>query len=104
MVKLGGIVDRSPHPASPGKALNGGPQMVEISRDGKRVYVTNSLYRTWDEQFYPDGIRGWMAKIDTGVNGGMQLDEKLFLEADGLRPHQVHLEGGDASSDSYCFS
>ena len=26
------------------------------------------------------------------------------LEFDGLRPHQVRLEGGDASSDSYCFS
>ena len=38
--------------------------MVEISRDGKRVYLTNSLYRTWDEQFYPDGIKGWLAKID----------------------------------------
>jgi selenium-binding protein 1 len=103
-VKLGGIVDRTPHPSNPGKALNGGPQMVEVSRDGKRVYVTNSLYRTWDEQFYPDGIRGWMAKIDAGVNGGMQLDKELFLEVDGLRPHQVHLQGGDASSDSYCFS
>lgn len=29
--------------------------MVEISRDGKRVYWTNSLYSTWDNQFYPDG-------------------------------------------------
>ena len=47
-----------------GQPLNGGPQMVEISRDGKRVYVTNSLYRAWDEQFYPDGIKGWMAKVD----------------------------------------
>ena len=28
----------------------------------------------------------------------------FFLEFDGMRPHQVHLEGGDASSDSYCFS
>ena len=26
--------------------------MVEVSRDGRRVYVTNSLYRAWDEQFY----------------------------------------------------
>jgi hypothetical protein len=25
-------------------------------------------------------------------------------EFDGMRPHQVHLEGGDASSDSYCFA
>jgi hypothetical protein len=30
--------------------------MVEISRDGKRVYWTNSRYSTWDNQFYPDGV------------------------------------------------
>ena len=65
-VRLGGIVRREAHPARPGQPLNGAPQMVEISRDGKRVYVTNSLYRTWDEQFYPDGIKGWLAKIDAG--------------------------------------
>ena len=35
--------------------------------------------------------------------GGMQLDPKFFLEFDELRAHQVRLEGGDASSDSYCF-
>ena len=23
---------------------------------------------------------------------------------DGMRPHQVRLQGGDASSDSFCFS
>ena len=31
-------------------------------------------------------------------------DRRWFVEFDGMRPHQVHLEGGDASSDSYCFS
>jgi methanethiol oxidase len=103
-VQIGGIVDRTPHPKNPQKALNGGPQMVEVSRDGRRLYVTNSLYRTWDEQFYPDGIRGWMAKIDTRPNGGMAFDPGFLLETDGLRPHQVRLEGGDASSDSYCFA
>jgi selenium-binding protein 1 len=45
-----------------------------------------------------------MAKIDTDASGGMRLDPKLFLEMEKFRPHQVHLEGGDASSDSYCFS
>jgi selenium-binding protein 1 len=103
-VKLGGIVRRQPHTARPDVPLNGGPQMVEVSRDGRRVYVTNSLYRSWDEQFYPEGIRGWLAKLDASPNGGLQLDAKLFLETDGMRPHQVRLEGGDASSDSYCFS
>ena len=61
-VRLGGIVRRQAHPARPDQPLNGAPQMVEISRDGKRVYVTNSLYRTWDDQFYPDGIKGWLAE------------------------------------------
>jgi selenium-binding protein 1 len=103
-IKIGGIVDRTPHPASGGRPLNGAPQMVEISRDGKRVYFTNSLYQAWDEQFYPDGIRGWMAKGDVGADGRLRLDERFLLECDGLRPHQVHLEGGDASSDSYCYS
>ncbi len=103
-VKIGGIARKQPHPGRPGTALNGGPQMVEISRDGRRVYLTNSLYRSWDEQFYPEGLKGWLAKLDVGQNGGLSLDPKLFLEFDTLRPHQVRLEGGDASSDSYCFS
>jgi methanethiol oxidase len=103
-VRLGGIVRREAHPARPGQPLNGAPQMVEISRDGKRVYMTNSLYRTWDEQFYPDGIKGWLAKVDAGPSGGLALDHGGFVQFDGMRPHQVHLEGGDASSDSYCFA
>ena len=103
-VKLGGIVRRQAHSDHPGAPLNGGPQMVEVSRDGKRVYLTNSLYRTWDEQFYPDGVRGWLTKIDVDPNGGMRLDPKLFLQFDSMRPHQVRLEGGDSSSDSFCFS
>jgi selenium-binding protein 1 len=104
MVQIGGIVQRAAHPKRPGKALNGGPQMVEISRDGRRVYVTNSLYQAFDDQFYPDGIRGWMAKLDVNPGGGMTLDENFLVETDGLRPHQVRLQGGDASSDSYCYA
>ena len=56
--QIGGIVRRAAHPAQPGKRLNGGPQMVELSRDGRRVYLTNGLYSPWDEQFYPDGAGG----------------------------------------------
>jgi selenium-binding protein 1 len=103
-VEIGGIVRRAAHPTQPGKALNGGPQMVEISRDGRRVYLTNSLYRTWDEQFYPDGVRGWIVKLDVNPRGGITLDERFLVETNGLRPHQVRLEGGDASSDSYCYA
>jgi selenium-binding protein 1 len=45
-----------------------------------------------------------MVKIDADRRGGMTLDEKFFVEFEGLRAHQVRLEGGDASSDSYCYS
>jgi len=104
-VRIGGIVDRTPHPAAPERPLNGGAQMVEVSRDGERVYLTNSLYSPWDAQFYPDGIRGWMVKLDAIPGGGLELDPDFLVEfEEGLRPHQVRLEGGDASSDSFCYS
>jgi selenium-binding protein 1 len=102
-VRLGGIVKRSAHPANPKQPLNGGPQMVEVSRDGRRVYFTNSLYAAWDKQFYPDGIDGWMVKLDVGANGGIQPDPNFFVKFGDLRSHQVRLEGGDASSDFYCY-
>ncbi|MGA8575837.1 MAG: selenium-binding family protein [Candidatus Cybelea sp.] len=104
-VHIGGIVRRTPHPANPSKPLAGGPQMVEISRDGRRVYFTNSLYRAWDDQFYPDGVQSWMVKLDVADNGAIAFDPKFFVEFDpSRRVHQVRLEGGDASSDSYCYS
>ncbi len=96
-VRIGGIVDRAAHPARPGHSLDGGPQMVEVSRDSRRVYFTNSLY---------GGVGAWMAKVDVADDGSMAFDERFFLEGDafrGRRPHQVRLQGGDASSDSYCF-
>src|SRR5271170_672319 len=103
-VHLGGIVRRAAHPARPNVPLNGGPQMVEVSRDGRRVYFTNSLYAPWDEQFYPDGVRSWMVKLDANSDGGFEIDPKFFLEFAELRGHQIRLEGGDTSSDSYCYS
>jgi methanethiol oxidase len=103
--QIGGIVRRAGHPAKPNQRLNGGPQMVELSRDGRRVYLTNGLYSPWDVQFYPDGMKGWMVKLDTKPEGGMALDSRFFLEMEQeMRCHQVRLQGGDASSDSFCFS
>jgi selenium-binding protein 1 len=102
-VHLGGIVRRTPHPKKPDDRLNGAPQMVEVSRDGRRVYFTNSLYQAWDEQFYPDGVRSWMAKVDADPSGGLSIDRDFFLEFEGYRSHQIRLDGGDCSSDSYCY-
>lgn len=39
--------------------------MMEMSRDGQRVCVINSLYAAWDEVFYLDGVGAWMAKLDS---------------------------------------
>ncbi|MEO5711342.1 MAG: selenium-binding protein SBP56-related protein [Nocardioidaceae bacterium] len=102
-VHIGGITRKTPHPS--GAPYLGGPQMVEISRDGKRVYWTNSLYSTWDDQFYPDGVPAAMVKADTGAEGGgLTLDENFWVEfPDGYRSHQIRLEGGDCSTDSFCY-
>jgi selenium-binding protein 1 len=105
-VRIGGIVGQVPHPAAPDTPLRGGPQMVEVSRDGRRVYVTNSLYGSWDDQFYPEGVGAWAAKLDAAAGGGIAFDQRFFPNGDdfrGLRVHQVRLQGGDASSDSYCY-
>lgn len=31
--------------------------MLQLSLDGRRLYVTTSLYSGWDKQFYPDMIK-----------------------------------------------
>ena len=102
-IRLGGIVRQAGHPAVSGP-LNGAPQMVELSRDGQRIYFTNSLYLPWDAQFYPDGIKGWMAMATLDSDGGMSLDADFFVDFGDQRPHQVRLQGGDASTDSFCFA
>src|SRR5207302_378370 len=61
------------------------------------------LYAAWDDQFYADGLKSWATKLDASPDGGLKADPNFFVEFE-QRAHQVHLQGGDASSDSYCFS
>ena len=70
--------------------------------NGQRVYLSNALYRSWEDQFYPDGLQGWLIKLDADGSGALTADPNFFLRT-GQRCHQVRLEGGDASSDSYCY-
>ncbi|MCH2165905.1 MAG: selenium-binding family protein [Marinovum sp.] len=101
-VEIGGIVKKTKHPN--GKEFGYGPQMVEISRDGKRVYWTNSLYSTWDDQFYPGERGAAMVMANVGENGGLTLAEDFWVEfPEGYRSHQIRLEGGDCSTDSFCY-
>jgi selenium-binding protein 1 len=101
-VQIGGIVAKAKHPN--GKTFGYGPQMVEISRDGKRVFWTNSLYSTWDDQFYPGERGAAMVCADVGATGGLTLNRDFWVEfPDGYRSHQIRLEGGDCSTDSFCY-
>jgi selenium-binding protein 1 len=105
-VWLGGLLGRDGgHPKAAGP-LNGGPQMLQASLDGKRVYVTNSLYSTWDNQFYPE-IDGWLTRLvrdeQTGTYG---LDDSFFvdfskLDTGGARPHEIHLPHGDCTTEIF---
>jgi len=99
---LGGILGK---PNDAGRELNGGPQMLQLSFDGRRLYVTNSLYSTWDDQFYP-GLRSWLLKVNCGPDGGMEIDPDFFVDfhdRDGgpARAHEVRLQGGDCTTEIF---
>ena len=44
-----------------------------------------------------------MVKLDVAEQGGISFDTGFFVEPDDYRIHQVRLEGGDSSSDSFCY-
>ncbi|KOB70822.1 Selenium-binding protein 1 [Operophtera brumata] len=72
-----------------GKRLYGAPQMLQLSLDGKRLYVSSSLFSPWDKQFYPKMTQegGWIVKLDVDTeHGGMKLDPD-FLVHFGNEPH-----------------
>ena len=73
---LGGLLGK---PNDAGRDLNGGPQMIQLSLDGRRLYVTNSLYSSWDNQFYPE-LRSWLLKVNCRPEGGMEVDRDFFVD------------------------
>jgi selenium-binding protein 1 len=99
---LGGLLGK---PSDAGRDLNGGPQMLQLSLDGRRLYVTNSLYSTWDNQFYPE-LRSWLLKIDVGEDGSMEVDRDFFVDFNErpggpARAHEVRLQGGDCTTEIF---
>jgi methanethiol oxidase len=99
---LGGMLGRE---SDAGRELSGGPQMMQLSLDGRRLYVSNSLYSTWDNQFYPD-LRSWLLKVDCDPDGGMTVDPDFFLDfhdrpGGPARAHEVRLSGGDCTSEVF---
>lgn len=104
-VWLGGVIGKGEPVA--GRKLGGGPQMLQLSLDGKRLYVTNSLYSPWDNQFYPDMAKqgSYMLQVDCDTSsGGLTVNERFFIDF-GLEPggaaraHEIRFPGGDCTSD-----
>ncbi|KAI6661109.1 Selenium-binding protein 1-like [Oopsacas minuta] len=99
-------------PTVQGHELYGGPQMIQLSLDGKRIYVTNSLFSGWDNQFYPDMIKNgsYILQIDVDTeNGGLKINPDFYVdfsnEPDGpALAHEIRYPGGDCSSDIWLVS
>jgi len=83
-----------------GRELTGGPQMLQMSMDGRRLYVTNSLYSTWDNQFYPN-LKSWMLKLDIAEDGTMTLDPNFYVDFAPARGHEIHLPDGDVTTEIF---
>lgn len=104
---VGGLLGKGE--ALAGKKLSGGPQMLQLSLDGKRLYLTNSLFSTWDNQFYPDIAKegSWLIQLDCDTEkGGIKYNEKFLVdfgkEPEGpVRAHEIRYPGGDCTSDIF---
>jgi selenium-binding protein 1 len=102
---LGGLLGKAP--TVHGKRLSGGPQMLQLSLDGRRLYVTNSLLSIWDDQLYPEIAKqgSHLVQLDCDTDkGGLALNERFFVdfgkEPDGpARAHEVRFPLGDSTSD-----
>ena len=99
---LGGLLGK---PSDAGRELNGGPQMLQLSYDGRRLYVTNSLYSTWDNQFYPE-LRSWLLRVNCDPDGGMEVDRDFFVDLHDrpggpARAHEVRLQNGDCTTEIF---
>lgn len=90
-----------------GRELNAGPQMLQLSLDGERLYWTTSLFSSWDDQFYPKESEQGSVMLKADVdprNGRLELDEDFLVDwgecPDGpARAHEIRWPDGDCTSD-----
>ncbi|MCL7416809.1 MAG: selenium-binding family protein [Halalkalicoccus sp.] len=90
-----------------GRELAAGPQMVQLSLDGERLYWTTSLYSTWDDQFFPEEKERGSVMLKADVDprrGTLTLDEDFLVDFGTLpegpaRAHEIRWPDGDCTSD-----
>lgn len=87
------------------KPIRGGAQMLQLSLDGQRLYVTNSLFSAWDRQFYPDMVSNGSQLVKVNIDKeGMKVDNNFIVDF-GNEPngaalaHEMRYPGGDCTSD-----
>ncbi len=99
-VKLGGIVERppTPPPAAQRRAADGRDQ----PRRQARLRDELALRRV-GQAVLPGRDRRLAGQARRRRGRLADADPDLFVPFSGEKPHQVRLQGGDASSDSYCF-
>nr|XP_060614059.1 methanethiol oxidase-like [Anolis sagrei ordinatus] len=90
-----------------GKIVQGGPQMLQLSLDGRRLYVNYSLYTPWDYQFYPKLIEQGSAMVQLDVDtekGGLCVNPEFLVDFGHepfgpARAKEMRYPGGDCTSD-----
>ena len=81
--------------------------MLQLSLDGKRLYLITSLFSAWDKQFYPDMFENGSMLVRLNVDtekGGLTVDSDFLVdfgdEPEGpVLAHEIRYPGGDCSSD-----
>jgi len=91
-----------------GEKICTSPQMIQLSLDGKRLYVSSSLFSPWDKQFYPQMCNkgGHMFQINVNTEtGGLTLNRDMIVDFGNLPgkcpylAHEIRYPGGDCTSD-----
>ncbi|CAJ0950170.1 unnamed protein product, partial [Mesorhabditis belari] len=90
-------------------AFRGGPASLQLSLDGRRLYVGNSFYKPWDAQFYPELIveGGQIVLVEISAKDStMQLSKEFLVDfgklSDGpFLPRDARFPQGDSTSDNF---
>jgi methanethiol oxidase len=89
-----------------GHELAGGPQMLQLSFDGRRLYVTNSLFSSWDDEFYPRMAEtgSYLVQVDCDPDGSMRFHDDFYVDfgrepGGPARAHEMRFPEGDCTSE-----
>jgi len=90
-----------------GRDIVAGPQMLQLSLDGERLYWTTSLFSSWDNQFFPEEAEKGSVMLKADVDprrGTMSMDRDFLVDFGDLpegpaRAHEIRWPDGDCTSD-----